>query len=366
MSSKKDKFNTLDKQYMRIAINLAKNQKGLTGQNPSVGCVIVKNNKIISYGATNFNGRPHAECVALNKNKTNKTGSNVYLSLEPCSHYGKTPPCTNALIKAKVKKVIYSIEDVDSRSFNKAKKILNKNKILTKSGLLKKEANILYKSYNYVKKNKLPYIVGKLACSFNMCILPNNTHITNEHSRNVSHLLRYRNQGILTSYKTINSDNPKLTCRISGLEKFSPHRIIIDKDLKLNINSYVVKHKIKSKTIIFHNSKNIMKIKNLKKKGIKLISIKSEKDNNFDIKKIMQKIYSLGIHSLLVECGKDLTLKFLSNNLFNEFYLFKSNKSLDNKGKISVLDIKAYLNRKFQNREFINTYLDKDTLMHYY
>ncbi len=108
---------------MKLAINLAKNQSGLTGSNPSVGCVIVKNNKIISYASTNINGRPHAETIALNMNIKENIGSTVYLTMEPCSHYGKTPPCTKALIKSKVKKVIYSIEDKDKRSFNKSKKI---------------------------------------------------------------------------------------------------------------------------------------------------------------------------------------------------------------------------------------------------
>ena len=106
MSLKKDSFNSFDKKYMKLAINLAKNHDGLTGQNPSVGCVIVKNKNIVSYAATNISGRPHAETVALNKNQKEARGSTVYLTLEPCSHKGKTPPCTNALIKSKVKKVI--------------------------------------------------------------------------------------------------------------------------------------------------------------------------------------------------------------------------------------------------------------------
>ena len=123
MSTKKDKFTEKDRFYMNLAINLAKNQKGLTGINPAVGCVIVKNEKIISYGVTDVNGRPHAETIALNKKKKNELiGSTVYLTLEPCSHYGKTPPCTRALAESKIKKVIYSIKDPDIRSFNKAKK----------------------------------------------------------------------------------------------------------------------------------------------------------------------------------------------------------------------------------------------------
>ncbi len=366
MSSKKDKFSKKDRFYMNLAINLAKGQVGFTGLNPSVGCVIVKKNKIISHAVTNVNGRPHAETIALNKNKKNKIGSTVYLTLEPCTHYGKTPPCTNALVKSKVKKVIYSIDDRDPRTFKKAKKILKLNKILTKSGLLANETKNLYKSYNYIKKNKFPYIIGKLACSSNLYILNNNTHITNEHSRKVSHLLRFKNQGILTTYKTINSDNPKLTCRIKGLEKFSPIKIIIDKNLKIKLNSYIINNSRKVKTIIFHNSKNFSKIYTLKNKGIKLINFKVESDKNFNLKKIFKKIYNLGIHTILIEAGKTLTCNIISQKIFNEFYLFKSDKILNNKGKINVLNVKRHLDKEFRNKYFVNTYLDKDKLMHYY
>jgi len=145
MSLKKDKFNSLDKKYMRFAINLASNNNGLTGTNPSVGCVVVKNKEIISYGSTKINGRPHAEIIALRKNKKKIFGSLLYVTLEPCSHFGKTPPCTKSIIKSKVKKVNYSIEDLDYRTFNKSKKILKSNKIITKSGLLKNETKVIYK-----------------------------------------------------------------------------------------------------------------------------------------------------------------------------------------------------------------------------
>ena len=200
----------------------------------------------------------------------------------------------------------------------------------------------------------------------NNFILKNKNFITNYHSRQVSHILRYKNQGILTSYKTINSDDPKLTCRINGLEKFSPNRIILDKDLKIKINSYIILNSEKPKTIIFHNSTNLKKINYLKKKGVKLIFFNTDDNNYFDLKKILNKIYDIGIHKLLVECGQNLTSKLLEQNLFNEFYFFKSNKILNNKDKIKILDIKINLHKKFENKSFINTYLDKDKLIHYY
>ena len=366
MSLKKDKFNRADKKYMKLAINLARKRKGLTGTNPSVGCVIVKKNKIISYGITNYNGRPHAETIALNKSINQNKGSTVYTSLEPCSHYGKTPPCTKSLIKSKIKKLIFAVEDNDLRSFSKSKKILNSKKIITKSGLLKKDANFLYKNYKYNKKFNYPYIIGKLACSANFYILRNKKHITNQHSRNVSHLLRYENQAILTTYKTINSDNPKLTCRIKGLQKFTPIRIIIDKSLKINLNSFIISSSKTFKTYIFHNSKNKRKINFLKNRGVKLIYNTIEKDGFFNLKKIFKKIYKLGIQTLLIESGKEFTKTLLLNNLCNEFYLFIGNKNIKNKEKIDVDDIKRKLNISFKNKKYVNTYLDKDALIHYY
>ena len=144
MSLKKDNFNLIDKKFMQFAIKLANNQKALTGINPSVGCVIVKNKKIISYGVTSINGRPHAETIALRKNKKENCGSTMYLTLEPCSHYGKTPPCTNAIIKSKIRKVYYSSEDFDYRSYKKSKKLLKSKKIIVNNGLLINEIKDLY------------------------------------------------------------------------------------------------------------------------------------------------------------------------------------------------------------------------------
>ena len=112
MSLKKGKFTISDVKFMKFAINLAKNNKGLTGTNPSVGCVVTKNNNIISYGSTDIKGRPHAEVIALRKKGLNTKGATVYLTLEPCTHFGKTPPCTNQLIKSNIKKVIYSDEKI--------------------------------------------------------------------------------------------------------------------------------------------------------------------------------------------------------------------------------------------------------------
>ena len=140
MSLKKSKFIHQDKHFMRLALNLASDRIGLTGENPSVGCVIVKNNEVISIGQTGINGRPHAEYNAVKSCKKNLDGSKMYVTLEPCAHFGKTPPCSDTIVNSKVKEVIFPMVDVDIRTKSKSLKIFKAKKIKVKLGLLKKDA----------------------------------------------------------------------------------------------------------------------------------------------------------------------------------------------------------------------------------
>ena len=267
MSTRKDKFSIEDKTYMRLALNLAGAREGLTGDNPSVGCVIVKNNTIISIGQTGFNGRPHAEINAINNSHENLKGSKIYITLEPCNHYGKTPPCTKNIIKSGISEVYYCLNDIDKRVRGRSLKILSKKKIKVKIGLLAKEAKIFYKPYQINRLEKMPYVTGKIAVSKNNLIFSNKSKkITDPTSDKLTHFLRYKNNAILISSKTLNIDNPKLNCRIKGFEKFSPKRIILDKNLDIKLNTYVFKTSRKKKTIIFHNSSKKKRIDILKKK----------------------------------------------------------------------------------------------------
>ena len=165
---------------MTLALNLARARQGLTGDNPSVGCVIVKNDNIISIGQTGYNGRPHAEYSAIKNSNENLKGAKLYVTLEPCNHYGKTPPCTKEIIKNKIIEVLYSIEDIDKRVKSKSFKILQRKNIIVKKGLLKNYVGDFYKSYFYNRKNKIPYVTGKIAISKNNLIYSkDNKKITN-------------------------------------------------------------------------------------------------------------------------------------------------------------------------------------------
>ena len=366
MSLRKNKFSQEDKFFMQLALNLASDRLGLTGENPSVGCVIVRNNEIISIGQTGLNGRPHAEFNAIKSCKKNLNGSKMYVSLEPCAHYGKTPPCTNIIVNSKVKEVIFAIEDSDSRTKFKSIKIFKENKIKVKYGLLKNDAQKIYKSYIYNKRKKLPFVTGKLAVSRDNYINSKKMKkITTEHSNSITHLLRYRNDSILISNKTLNNDNPKLNCRITGLSKYSPKRIILDKNLSIKKTSYIFQTSKKKNTIIFYEKASKRKIDQLINKGIKLIKVKTNKNNFFDLKIILKKIYTLGCRNLLVEGGKRLTASFLKNMHFNQFYLFKSSNNFNKTTKLNVSSELNHLSFKYRKKSKINTFTGNDVVYLY-
>ena len=285
---------------MEIALDLAKSRQGLTGTNPSVGCVIVKNNNIISIGQTSYNGRPHAEFNAIKNCNEKLSGAKMYVTLEPCNHQGVTPPCTNEIIKSEISEVVYALEDTDIRVRKKSFKILKSHKINVSTGLLKDKVKKFYNPYFFNRKNKKPFVTGKIAISKNKLIYSKfKTKITNQYSDKFTHLLRYKNDSIMTSSKTINIDNPKLNCRIKSFEKFSPVRIILDNNLNLNKNTFIFKSANKKNTIIFYNKANKSRISMFKKKKIGLIKVKLKNSEQLDLRQIMKKLYSLGFRNTL-------------------------------------------------------------------
>tara|TARA_B100002052_G_scaffold292756_1_gene314809 strand:- start:1072 stop:2175 length:1104 start_codon:yes stop_codon:yes gene_type:complete len=366
MSTKKDNQKKIDKVYMELALNLARENVGLTGPNPSVGCVIVKNNEIISFGQTSFNGRPHAEHNAiLSANKSKLKDSTMYVSLEPCTHFGKTDPCTDLIIKSKIKKLFYAHDDIDYRTSKRAEIKLIKGQVKVIKNFLSHKAKKIYKSYFYNKKNNLPYVIGKIACSKDLFSTHQGKIITNEYSRSVTHLLRYKNQGILSTSKSSNSDNSRLDCRLNGLNNKSPKIFIIDKNLNINHKSNIVKNAKKIKTFIFYNKEKKIKKKLLLKSGIKLVKIRISNDTYLNIFDILMFIKKKGINYLLVEGGHTLTKNLLNKKIFNEFFLFKSNIKLLKRGKNNISSIIASLNKSFKHKSKINTFLDKDILINY-
>ena len=345
---------------------LANSRQGLTGSNPSVGCVIVKNDKIISIGQTSFDGRPHAEFNAIKNCIDDLDGSKMYVTLEPCCHHGLTPPCTNIIIKSKISEVIYSVADIDKRVRNKSLKILKSNNIKVKKGLLEDKINNFYSNYFFNRKKQLPYVTGKIAISKNNLIYSKlNKRITNEHSDQFTQLLRYKNDALMVSYKTLNKDNSKLNCRVKGFDAYSPKRIILDNKLQTKINSYLIKTANKDNTIIFYNQANKSKVLDFKKKNIQLIKSKVNKQGKFDVKAILKKLYKYNCRNLLIEGGDSLTSHLLKNKIFNKFYLYKSPKNLSKKTEYLKFNSLDVLKKNYKNKLNLNLFLGKDKITLY-
>ena len=341
--------------FSNIAFNLAEKNLGKTKDNPSVGCVIVKNSSVISSGCTSLNGRPHAEFNALNKN-INFKGSHMYVTLEPCTHYGVTPPCTNLIKKKKISKVFYSVNDPDKRTNKKAAKILNN---VAQIKQISKRFKYFYESYFLNKNKNYPLIDAKLAISKDyFTVNKRDKWITNARSRKVSHLIRSKYDCIISTSESINKDNSMLNCRIKGLDNFKPHLVIIDRYLKIKKNLKLFELSKKRKTYVVTMSKNKKKIQFLTNKRCKIISINDLKDNR-DFKILTKKLFNLGLRRILVESGLIFLKILLKQKLINNLFIFQSNKKLSKNGS-KKFKINSTLNFKLQKQIKVN--LDEDKL----
>ena len=341
--------------YSNLAFNLADKNLGKTNKNPSVGCVIVKNNSVISSGITSYNGRPHAEFNALNKN-INFKNSDMYVTLEPCTHFGVTPPCTNIIKRKKIKNVYYNFNDPDLRTYKKADKILKNIKKIKKIDTKYKN---FYKSYFLNKVKNFPLIDAKIAVSKDFfSISKKNKWITNFRSRQVAHLIRSKYDCIVSTSYSINKDNSLLNCRIEGLNNNKPDLIIIDRYLKIKKKLRLFNSSIRRKIYIFTLSNNKKKISFLKKKKIKILKIKKLEDR-VDFENLFRAIMKIGKGRVLIETGLVFLNQLFKYKLINNLYLFKSSKFLYfngyNNQNINFIT-------KLKNKNKINVNLENDEL----
>ncbi len=304
-----------NEKYIKECFKLAKLGGLNTLPNPKVGCVIVKNNKIISKGYHQKYGENHAERNAiLNcKNQKDLIGSTLFVNLEPCSHYGKTPPCVDLIIEKGIKKVVYSNPDPNLK-VDGYKKLIE-NGIEVEFGILEKEGFELNKVFFKNITKKLPYVAIKTATTLDSKIATNcfnSKWITNETSRLEVMKLRSSYQAIMTGSNTVKLDNPKLTARIEG--GINPIRIVMDKKGILSNRRNVFKN----------DGTRVIVINNTDKKYPKHV----EKIPFKNMKKLMETLYNMGICSILVESGSGLNSAIIKNKMADEIYHFIAPKIL--------------------------------------
>jgi len=354
---------------MKQALLEAYRAMGTTGKNPNVGCVLVKNNFIIARARTSPGGRPHAEENLISQlSKTELNGSSLYVTLEPCAHKGKNgTSCAELISNSGIKEVYISNYDPDLRTSGKGIEILRKSKIDVFTDFLANEGHDLNIGYFTNFSSNRPFVTIKFAISLDGKIALQNKNskwISNELSRNYGHMIRAQSDGILTTNSTITEDDSMLTCRLNGLEKYSPLKIIVDKGLKLNENFSIFKNTKKENLIVYHSSNDKSKIKEYPK-NVDLVYFNNTK--NF-LNLILKDLANRNIKNLLIESGTRFCSELIKANLVDQIAFFRSNKIIGNDGfpfvnnlslkKISdsismkVIDIRFFNNDIYELRRF--------------
>lgn len=332
MNRKNGDFLSYDEKYMRLAMQLAGNAIGRTSPNPLVGAVIVKDNRVVGCGWHRKTGTPHAEVHALNQAGELAQGADVYVTLEPCAHYGKTPPCSKALVEAKVKNVYGGLLDVNPKVAGKGFKILEDAGIHVEYGFLQDELRKQNEVFFKWIEHKKPFIVLKAAMTLDGKIATatgQSKWITNETSRAYGYKLRDIYDGIMVGINTVIEDNPMLTARVDGGK--NPIRIVVDSSLKIDINANVVQDK-SAKTIVATTDKaDKDKILKLQAQDVDVIVVDKDENDKVDIEKLLDILGQQNICSILVEGGATLSGSFVAKKLVDKVYFFIAPKIVGGK-----------------------------------
>ncbi|KHD16701.1 bifunctional diaminohydroxyphosphoribosylaminopyrimidine deaminase/5-amino-6-(5-phosphoribosylamino)uracil reductase RibD [Clostridium butyricum] len=314
----------MDEFYMKRALELAVKGIGMVNPNPMVGAVIVKDNKVIGEGFHEKYGHAHAERNAVKNAVEDIEGATVYVTLEPCAHYGKTPPCVDLLIEKKVRKVVIGMLDPNPLVAGKSIKKLKENNIEVKVGVKEKECRKLNEVFIKYITTKKPFVIMKAGISIDGKIATSSGEskwITSERLRLHSHELRNRMSGIMVGINTVLSDDPSLTYRGEHKGK-DPLRIIIDSTLKVPFESKVIKYNNNNTIVACVENTDLIKKEKLEKMGVKIIETKSKK-GKVDLQEVVEKLGKEKIDSILLEGGGTLNFSALKEGIVDKvrFYI---------------------------------------------
>ncbi|WP_234340281.1 bifunctional diaminohydroxyphosphoribosylaminopyrimidine deaminase/5-amino-6-(5-phosphoribosylamino)uracil reductase RibD [Gorillibacterium timonense] len=313
-----------DDYYMGLALDLARGTSGQTGINPAVGCVIVKEGRIIGLGAHLRRGTAHAEVHALNMAGADAEGATVYVTLEPCSHYGKTPPCAEKLVAEKVARVVVAASDPNPRVAGRGIDRLRENGIEVVTGVRESEARDLNEAFNKYIVTGMPFVTLKTASTLDGRIASrtgDSKWITNPHSREYVHLLRHRHQAVMTGSGTVLADDPELTTRLSvpGLQ---PVRVIVDSALRLPPEARLLAADSGGPVLVLTRAgANPERAKRLEALGAEIIPIEGA-GPQVDLTAGLKVLGEREIGSILLEGGGRLNGAMLERRLIDKIVLF--------------------------------------------
>ena len=299
-------FTQQDMECMALALKLSQFGRKAVGANPMVGCVISRDDKIIAQDYHRLYGEAHAEVNALEKINYKGENTKVYITLEPCSHFGKTPPCAEALIRAGVKKVFIAMLDPNPLVSGRGMRVLQDSGIEVEVGLLEEEANKINRGFVKRMITGLPFVTSKIAMSLDGRTAMKNGEskwITSEASREDVQMLRSLNQAILTGSGTIKSDNPMMTVRTENADS-NPLRVVVDSNNIITDKSLNIFSSDANTLILNNNNSEILA------------------NGKLDLKSVLKKLGEMGINNLLLEAGSGLNGAMTEAGLIDEFIIY--------------------------------------------
>ena len=326
-----DFFMQKKEEYMRRALELARKGEGHTSPNPMVGCVVVKDGRIISEGYHEKYGEVHAERNALTRCTEDTAGADLYVTLEPCCHQGKTPPCTDIIIEKKIARVFVGSMDSNPLVAGKGVQILRDHGIYVETGILDAECRKLNEVFYHYIATKTPFVVMKYAMTLDgkiACATGDSKWVTGEIARTQVHQMRGRYRGIMVGIGTVLADDPMLNCRVEG--GVDPVRIICDSNLRIPTESQIVKTASDIETIVacsqeaLESERKQEKIRRLKEAGIQIIG--TEGAHGVNLVELMKKLGGQNIDSILLEGGGTLNASALEDGIVNKVYAYIAGK----------------------------------------
>jgi diaminohydroxyphosphoribosylaminopyrimidine deaminase/5-amino-6-(5-phosphoribosylamino)uracil reductase len=321
-----------DTTYMKRALTLAKKGLGKTRPNPAVGCVIVKDGIIVGEGWHKKAGGPHAEVHALEMAGENARGADLFVTLEPCSHTGKTPPCCEAVIRAKVKRVVVGMGDPNPQVNGSGLKALQQAGIETLVGVLDQECSEINLPFIKHITTGLPYVTYKCAMTLDgniATITGESRWISGEESRKYVHLMRSQSDAIMVGIDTVIADNPQLTVR--HVRGKSPLRVIVDTRLRTPESVNVLNDQLSSKTIIATTETNPRVHLRYLRQGVTIL-VCDEYDGRVSMVDLLQKLGKMGVQSLLLEGGSQLAGNMVQHGMIDELVFFVAPKIIGSNG----------------------------------
>ncbi len=315
---------------MRHAFELARQGGNRVSPNPLVGAVVVKKNKIVGAGWHESFGKPHAEVNALHAAGNKASGADLYVTLEPCSSFGKTPPCVDQIIRAKIKRVIFGAVDANPKNSNRALPLLKKHGVEVRFLDFQREHETLNTVFLHALKSDLPYVRLKAGISMDGKLTDasgNSQWVTGEESRQKVQQLRQAADGILIGANTFNADNPKLSLRPRPASVKEPSKILLSASGRLNPRHTLLREKTLSQVIVCTTHKGQTALQAKVKNPQVLFLVFPTKNNAFNLREVLKKLKALGHHNILVEGGGALFACFMKQKkLFQELHLFMAPK----------------------------------------